>query len=249
MTESADGVLLIHAFPLAAGMWDRQVATLEDAGWPVAAPSLPGFGGTEGVGPTMTMGAAADRCLQAADAAGFERFVVCGLSMGGYVAFELWRMARQRVAGFVLANTRSGADTPEAAQGRRALADRLDAEGNEFLAEQPPPLLSDRAPAEVWERVRAAIRAQPAASIGAAARGMAERIDSTPDLGAIDVPMLVVTSTLDTLIAPAVSAEMREHRHDAGLVEIPDAGHLSNLEAPEAFDRALLAFLGTFDRA
>ena len=180
-------------------MWERQVRTLEDAGWPVVAPSLPGFGDTDGVGPTMTMGAAADRCLQAADAAGIERFVACGLSMGGYVAFELWRMARQRIAGLVLANTRSGADAPEAAQGRRALADRLDAEGNGFLVEQPPPLLSDQAPDELWEQVRGSIGAQPAASIGAAARGMAERTDSTPDLGAIDVPMLIVTSSLDTL--------------------------------------------------
>lgn len=249
MTESADGVLLIHAFPLDAGMWERQVRTLGDAGWPVVAPSLPGFGDTDGVGPTMTMGAAADRCLQAADAAGIERFVACGLSMGGYVAFELWRMARQRIAGLVLANTRSGADAPEAAQGRRALADRLDTEGNGFLVEQPPPLLSDQAPDELWEQVRGAIRAQPAASIGAAARGMAERIDSTPDLGAVDVPMLIVTSSLDTLIPAAVSAEMRDHHRDAGLVEIPGAGHLSNLEAPDAFDRTLLAFLATFDRA
>ena len=238
MTVSADGVLLIHAFPLDAGMWERQVRSLGDAGWPVVAPSLPGFGDT-----------AADRCLQAADAAGFERFVACGLSMGGYVAFELWRMARQRIAGLVLANTRSGADAPEAAQGRRALADRLDTEGNGFLVEQPPPLLSDQAPDELWEQVRGAIRAQPAASIGAAARGMAERMDSTPDLGAVDVPMLIVTSSLDTLIPAAVSAEMRDHHRDAGLVEIPGAGHLSNLEAPEAFDRTLLAFLATFDRA
>ena len=62
--------------------------------------------------------------------------------MGGYVAFELWRMARQRVAGLVLANTRSGADTEQAADGRRALAARLRAEGNGFLVAEPPPLLA-----------------------------------------------------------------------------------------------------------
>ena len=68
-------------------------------GDPVVAPHLPGFGGTPDAGPVMAMGAAADRCLQALDAAGVDRMVVCGLSMGGYVAFELWRMARERVAG------------------------------------------------------------------------------------------------------------------------------------------------------
>ena len=175
MSHSADGVLLIHAFPLDARMWDRQVRTLGtlDGRW--WRRRCPGSATPTASGAAMTMGAAADRCLQAADAAGMERFVVCGLSMGGYVAFELWRMARQRIAGLVLANTRSGADAPEAAHGRRALADRLDTEGNGFLVEQPPPLLSDQAPAESVGAGRGAIAAQPATSIGAAARGMAER--------------------------------------------------------------------------
>jgi 3-oxoadipate enol-lactonase len=248
MTEAAEGVLLIHAFPIDARMWESQTASLRGAGWVVAAPSLPGFGGTPDVGPTMTMGAAADRCLQAADEAGLERFVVCGLSMGGYVAFEIWRMARQRLAGMVLANTRSGQDAPEAAAGRRALADRLDAEGNGFLVAEPPPLLSAGAPEALRTRVGEAIADQPAASIAAAARGMAERVDSTPDLGSIEVPILVITSTGDTLIPPDVSASMSEHSRRARVVEIADAGHLSNLEAPKAFDDALGTFLAGFER-
>ena len=247
MTNPADGVLLIHAFPLDARMWDGQVAALEGS-WPVAAPSLPGFGGTDGVGATMAMGSAVDRCLQTADELGLERMVVCGLSMGGYVAFELWRMARQRVAGLVLANTKSGADTREAAEGRRALADRLDGEGNGFLVESPPPLLSGEASPELWAQVRGTIGDQPAASIAAAARGMALRKDSTPDLSAIDVPVLVVTSSGDTLIPPEVSSPMAEHIPGANLVTIASAGHLSNLEAPEAFDRALASFLEGFRR-
>ena len=227
---------LIHAFPIDAAMWERQVRTLEDAGWPVVAPSLPGFGDTDGVGPTMTMGAAADRCLQAADAAGIERFVVCGLSMGGYVAFELWRMARQRVAGLVLANTpigrrraggRAGPTRAGRPPGRRG--ERVPG-GAAAAAPQRPGL---RRTLGAGPRLD---RAQPAASIGAAARGMAERTDSRRPR-AIDVPVLIVTSSLDTFIPAAVSAEMRDHHRDAGLVKIPGAGHLSNLEAPEALIR------------
>lgn len=247
MTVPADGVMFVHAFPMDARMWNAQVATLEGS-WPVVAPSLPGFGGTEDAGRTMAMGAAADRCLQAADELGLERMVVCGLSMGGYVAFELWRMARQRIAGIVLANTKSGADTREAAEGRRALADRLDSEGNGFLVEAPPPLLSADAAPALWTQVRETIGDQPAASIAAAARGMAERKDSTPDLSAIDVPVLIVTSDADTLIAPEVSLAMGEHIPDAHTVTLAGAGHLSNLEAPEAFDQALGAFLEGFQR-
>jgi pimeloyl-ACP methyl ester carboxylesterase len=249
MTEVADGVLLIHAFPLDARMWDEQVEGLRSAGWPVAAPSLPGFGASPAAGSVMTMGAAADRCLQALDAAGIERAVVCGLSMGGYVAFEVWRMARQRVAGIVLANTKSGADTEQAADGRRTLAARLRAEGTGFLVEAPPPLLA-AAPGEGrWPSVLATIADQPAEAIAAAAEGMAERRDSTPDLGSIDVPALVLTSDSDTLIPPEVSLEMADHIRDVDAVTLPGAGHLSNMEAPEAFSTALGAFLGRFTRA
>jgi pimeloyl-ACP methyl ester carboxylesterase len=239
MTE---GLLLIHAFPLDARMWVGQERAFSPE-IPVVAPDLPGFGGTSGSGPVMGMGAAADRCLQAADAAGVDRMVVCGLSMGGYVAFELWRMARGRVAGLILANTKAEADTPEAAEGRRALADRLDAEGSGFLVAAPPPLLSDGAPDELRELVGGLIADQPAASIAAAARGMGERKDSGPDLGSIDVPALVITSDGDALIPPEVTAPMAERIPGAELLTLHDVGHLSNLEAPGAFDAALRTFL------
>jgi pimeloyl-ACP methyl ester carboxylesterase len=243
MNVTADGVLLIHAFPLDATMWEEQVGWLRGEGWRVTAPSLPGFGGTPGVGEVMSMGAAADRCLQALDAEGIERAVVCGLSMGGYVAFELWRLARQRIAGLVLANTRSEADTAEAAEGRRALAARLREEGNGFLVDDPPPLLAAPRGRGRWSFVRTTIAAQPAEAIAAAARGMAERPDSTPDLGTIDVPALVLTSDADTVIPAEVSLGMTRHISGTASITLAGAGHLSNLEAPDAFHDAVGGFL------
>ena len=237
------GLLLIHAFPLDARMWEPQLGAF-GARLPVVAPHLPGFGGTTGP-EVLTMGAAAAHCLRALDEAGVETAVVCGLSMGGDVAFELWRAARPRVAGLVLANTRAEPDTEEGAAGRRALADRLRAEGNGFLVEQPPPLLSENASPELWDRVKAMIADQPAASIAAAALGMAERPDSTPDLPGIDVPTLVLTGTADTLIPPDVTATIADHVPSAELVRIEGAGHLSNLEAADSFDTAVDALLTT----
>ena len=241
----ADGLLLLHAWPLDASMWEPQLAALP-LEVRVAAPNHPGFGGAAPAGDTTTMHAAAENGLRAMDDAGIERALVCGLSIGGYVAFEVWRQARDRVLGFVLANTRAVADTPEAAEGRRALASKLRAEGHVFI-EEPPPLLSPDAPAEVRERVRAIIAAQPAEAIAAAALGMAERPDSTPDLAGIDVPTLVITSSQDQLIRPEVSAEMAEQIPNARLETIEGAGHLSNLEAPEAFNRLLLDHLAACD--
>jgi pimeloyl-ACP methyl ester carboxylesterase len=223
-------------------MWQGQVSTFAGR-LPVVAPNLPGFGGTEGSGDVMTMRSATERCIQTMDDAGLDRAVVCGLSMGGYVALDLWRAAPQRICGLILANTRSGADAPEAAEARRTLAARLRQEGSAFLVESPPPLLSEDAPAELWDRVRALIAAQPAGSIAAAAIGMAQRPDSTPDLAGIDVPTLVITSAKDTLIAPEVSAPMAQQIPGAELAVIDGAGHLSNLEGATRFDELISGHL------
>lgn len=232
-----DGILLLHAWPLDARMWDPQRAAIPDP-VPLAAPSHPGFGGAPSVGDVTTMRACADRALEALDDARIDRAVVCGLSIGGYVAFELWRTARERIVGMILANTRALADTPEAARGRAVVAERLRREGN-VLAEEPPALLAEDAPEDLRERVRSWIADQPAEAIAAALLGMAERPDSTPDLPTIDVPTLVITSTGDRLIPADVTVEMASHISGARLEVIAGVGHLTNLEAPEGFNRLL----------
>ena len=230
-------LLLIHAFPMDSSMWDGQAKRLREQALRV---DLPGFGGAPGVGPVMTMRAAAERCVSALDEAGEERAVVCGLSMGGYVALEMWRIRPERIAGLVFTNTRAEADDEAAKYRRLALAERLDEEGIAFLVSEPPPLLSANAPSELWSAVKATIVAQPAGAIAAASRGMAERPDSTPDLPQITVPTLVVTSSGDTLIPAWITARMAERIPGAELATITDAGHLSNMEAPGEFT-ALLA--------
>src|SRR3990170_3895712 len=204
-----DALLLLHAFPVDGRLWEPQLAAFSGA-VPVLAPHLPGFGGSEPAGEVMTMRAAADRMLGELEHAGIDRALVCGLSMGGYVAFELWRRARERVLGLVLANTRAQADTDEGADARRALAERLHTEGSGFLVASPPPLLAADAPESLWKRVRGLIAEQPPDAIAAASVGMAERPDSTGDLPGIDVPTLVITSTGDMLIPADVSSPMAE---------------------------------------
>src|SRR6266511_721940 len=135
--------------------------------------------------------------------------------------------------------TRERSRTAKRATRRRALAERLRREGNGFLIETPPPLLSQGAPEELWAYVRRLIADQPADGIAAASLGMAERPDSRPDLPGIDVPALVITSTDDTLIPSAMSAPMADAIPGATLLVIEDAGHLSNLEQPDTFSGAL----------
>jgi pimeloyl-ACP methyl ester carboxylesterase len=238
----ADGLLLLHAFPLDASMWAPQVDALA-GDVKVVAPHLPGFGGSSPAGPTLTMDAGADAAADALDADGVDRAVVCGLSMGGYVALAMWRRHPTRIRGLILANTRAGADDEAGRERRLALAARLRAEGTGFLVESPPPLLSAGAPADLRDRVKGIIAAQPAEAVAAASAGMAERPDSTPDLPGIGVPTLVVTSTNDTLIPPEASAPMADQISGAALEVIEGAGHLSNLEAPAAFTDLLRGHL------
>lgn len=234
----ADAVLLLHAFPLDASMWRPQLEAFGDD-VRVMAPNHPGFGGDAKAPEVMTMSGAAASAIDALNAAGIDRAVVCGLSMGGYVALELWRREPGRVIGFVFANTRSGADSEEAAANRRALAARLRREGKEFFADGPPGLLSEYASDDLRRLVREIIADQTAEAIAAASLGMADRPDSTPDLPGIDVPTLVVTGADDSLIRTAVTAEMADAIPHARLVVIDRAGHLSNLEQPEEFNRSL----------
>jgi pimeloyl-ACP methyl ester carboxylesterase len=219
-------------------MWSPQVEGLGDR-IAVVAPNAPGFGGAALEGEVTTMDEIADRAAEEMSSAGLDRAVVVGLSMGGYAAFSFWRRHRDRILGLVLANTRAGADDEAGKDRRRALAARLREEGTGFLVENPPPLLSSNAPDELWTRVRDIIRAQAGEAIAAASLGMAERIDSTGDLAGIDVPTLVVTSTGDTLIPADATSPMASHISGAGLEVLDGAGHLSNLESPEEFNRLI----------
>jgi 3-oxoadipate enol-lactonase len=232
------GLLLLHAFPLDASMWTSQLSEFR-GDVAVVAPNFPGFGGTALAGEVSRMDLAADRAAEELAAGGVDRVVVCGLSRGGYAAFAFWRKYPHKVAGLILANTRAGADDEAGRERRRALAARLRAEGNAFLVDSPPPLLSSDAPAELWAHVRSVIAAQPAEALAAASLGMAERPDSTPDLATIDVPTLVITSTGDTLIPAEATSPMAEQIPGAQLEVIEGAGHLTNLQAPRDFNGLL----------
>jgi 3-oxoadipate enol-lactonase len=236
-------LLLIHAFPVDAEMWEPQSSALRGE-IDVLAPSLPGFGGTPPLGEILSMDAAADAAAGELDRAGVDRAVVCGLSMGGYVAFSVWRRHRDRIAGLVLADTRAEPDDDAGKERRRGVAEKARSEGSEAIAAEPPPLLSEGADPELWGRVRAMIRRQPGESIAAAALGMAERPDSRPILGEIDVPTTVIVGSADALTPPPMSESMAAAIDGASLVVLEGAGHLSNLEDPEGFTDALRALVG-----
>jgi len=184
------------------------------------------------------------------DALGIQNAILCGLSMGGYAAFAFLRKYPQRVAGLILADTRPGADTPEAQANRENVAQIAETQGTGAIADlQVPRLISEytrQYHPEVEARVRQLIDEATPQGIAAASRGMAQRADSTELLGGITCPTLVIVGEQDALIPPAVTQDYASCIPGAQFAVIPQAGHLSNLERPEAFLQAIGGFLGSF---
>jgi pimeloyl-ACP methyl ester carboxylesterase len=248
VTVYGDGtaVVLLHAFPLDSRMWLPQVEAL--GGYQVIVPDLRGFGSArEQAGEVTPMDLLADDVAKLLDERQLERVVLCGLSMGGYVALAFARRHPERLGGLVLCDTRPGTDTNNAKATRLAMAKRVLAEGVGFLPEAMIPRLlgkttrQDRP--ELVEQVTETILDQDPRGIAAAQRGMAERTDSTEVLAQITVPTLVLTGLQDDLIKPDESVRMAAEIRDARLIQVPDAGHLVNLEQSDPVNEALLDFL------
>ena len=236
-------ILLIHAFPLSSAMWEDQIDSLS-ARFRVIAPDLRGFGATARGTGAAGIDQYADDLASLLDQLKIERATVAGLSMGGYIAFALLRRHPARVERLILADTRAGSDSDQARQGRESSAQLAEAEGAGAIATQMlPKLLVAGATDEVRDEVRKIIATNDRAGVAAALRAMAARPDSTPMLASIDVPTLIIVGSEDALTPPSESRAMNAAIGGSRLVELAGAGHLSNLEAPDAFNAAIEEFI------
>ena len=243
-------VFFLHAFPLNRSMWEGEMkALLREERYRLIALDWRGFGESDITTDVSTMETFADDVAGLMDALGVSRAVLCSLSMGGYAAFAFLRKYPGRVSGLVLADTRPGADTPEGQANRENVARLALSEGTGAIADlQLPRLISDytrQHTPEVEIRIRQMIDAATPQGIAAASRGMAQRADSSDLLATITCPTLVLAGEQDALIPANVQQEFAAKIPGAQFSIIPYAGHLANLEQPEAFLQALRGFLGS----
>ena len=253
----APTVVLLHAFPLDKRMWDDVVGPVAESGWDVVVPDLPGFGesrfGDDGADEEPSLAHLARAVLAILDRLGVSNAVVCGLSLGGYVAMEIVRQDPARVAGIALVDTKATADGDEARANRLRVADQVLAAGStEALARAMLPNLlgatTHASRPDVVETVRGWIRTTDPAAVAFAQRAMAARPDALADLASLAVPGLVVWGEEDSLSPRGEQDLMVAAMRDARFVEIPGAGHLTAVEAPEALTQALIAFLSDVHR-
>lgn len=240
-------LVLVHGYPLDHSMWSGQLDGLA-AACRVIAPDLRGFGASEATPGTVTMEQMADDLAGLLDALAIKQPIVfCGLSMGGYVAWQFAFRHRPRLAKLILCDTRAVADTPEVAAGRRKTAEKVLVEGAEVAADAMLPKLF--APAtyaeqpQVVEATRKVMLRTKTEGITAALRGMAERPDVTSRLNEIDVPALVLCGQHDGIAPPSEMRQIAAKLPNSRFVEIAAAGHMAPLEQPEAVNAAIRAFL------
>ena len=241
-------VLLVHGFPLDHTMWNAQIDWLARHRYRVIAPDLRGFGLSAVTREIVTMERFADDMAGLLDSLEIhEKVVFCGLSMGGYVAWQFWRKYASRTRALILCDTRAAADTPEMAAARLEMADRVTREGPRPLIDAMTPNLFgqptvDSSP-DTLKTLRRVMLTSDADAIAAAARGMAQRPDVTAELPDITCPALVIVGELDAISTPEEMRAIASSMPDCKFVEIPDSGHMTTMEKPQEVNTAIGEFL------
>ena len=248
--READEVLLfVHGFPLDHSMWRGQLDDLADD-FRCVAPDLRGFGASSVTAGTVTMEQFADDLERLLPELQINAPVtLCGLSMGGYIAWEMWRRHAQRLRRLILCDTRAQTDSVEAARGRQLMAQQVEEDGMQGVAETMIPKLVAAETLEqqagVVDYVRAIIDRMDPNGVAAAQRGMAERRDFSSRLKEIELPALAVCGQQDAITTSAEMRSLVENLPNGRFVEIASAGHLAPLEQPAAVNAAIREFIQT----
>ncbi len=239
--EGSPWVVLVHGFPFSRATWAGQTAVLA-RDFRVLTYDLRGLG-ESALGPApQPLEAYVDDLLGLLDALGIAQAALAGLSMGGYIALRAVERAPERFWALALCDTRSEPDSDEGKLGRAAAIRSLHRDGERpFLTGLLPRLLL-RPDSPAGRTLEEVMRGNRAPGMANALVAMQGRTDTTPALAGFDLPVLVLVGSDDLLTPPDVARALARRIRGARLVVLANAGHVSNLEAPEAFNAALAEF-------
>ncbi|MGN6392746.1 MAG: alpha/beta fold hydrolase [Gemmatimonadales bacterium] len=239
-------ILFVHGYPFNRTVWTDQLEQLD--GYRRIAPDLRGMGESDAPDLGYAMSTYAADLAALLDVLGEQEVVLCGLSMGGYVAFEFVRHWRDRVRGLILVDTRAEADGAEARRARDAAATLARESGAEAVADAMlPKILAEttmqRSP-EVSARIRAMMAATPVAGLVGALAAMRDRPDSTGLLPTLaGLPTLVIVGKEDSLTPPEAARRIVAAIPGARLTVIDGAAHVPPVERPRETTAAIQEFL------
>lgn len=244
-------IVLLHAFPLSSKMWSPQIEALKSENFRLILPDLRGFGETNNFADINTMEDMANDVAELLDNLQIKQAVIGGLSMGGYVAFNLFRLQPERFRALVLCGTNCSADTKEKRENRYNLIEAIESKGAAALIDKILPNLISTFTKENNRDLVEEVRYQfeevnPKAAI-AALRGMAERADHCHLLKEIKVPTLLIFGEDDEVTNLEIAQQMQDKIGDSRLFVIEKAGHYSNLEQSGLFNQAIVSFIKQFE--
>lgn len=239
-------ILFIHGYPLDHTIWEHTLGSLD--GWMRIAPDLRGMGQSDAPDLGYSMTTYAEDLFALLNTLGVDQVVLCGLSMGGYVAFEMLRRAPARVRGLILVDTRAEADSPDARRARETALAQVREGGAEAIAAAMLPVVLGRTSVEAHpalrERIQQMMAATPVSGIIGAIGALRDRPDSLtllPTLG--HLPALVIVGAEDVITPAECAQTMADALPDARLVILPGAGHLTPVEQPERVTTLIADFL------
>ncbi len=240
---SGPPIVFLHAFPFDGRMWDKTIRILKDAEFRTIVFDLPGFGSSHGL-MTSIKEAAAD-VIRALEQNDIRNIVFCGISMGGYVGFEMIKQRPELFCAAVFCDTTADSDSPQKRESRRIDIRRIEnGEFSEVMTAYAISLLSEetkiRRPETLKQVVDTFCNADPD-SVCAALDAMAKRQSSTDTLAAFDFPVKLIFGADDPMLPHGY--DLDTSIPDSSLNKIEGAGHFPNLEKPAEFNEILLNFV------
>jgi pimeloyl-ACP methyl ester carboxylesterase len=240
-------IVFIHGFPLNHSMWRQQLDYFAMR-YRCIAPDLRGYGSsflTDGAtAEPWSMDMFAEDIIALMDKLGIDKANICGLSMGGYVAFALWRKYRKRVRRLILADTKATGEPAEGKANRARQAELVQAQGARALAdEMMPKLIAPTSVKRYSYEVRHMIESTRADTIAATLTALSNRKDMSDWLRRLHVPTLIAMGEQDEIASAKDAQFMKDNIEKSELAIIPDAGHLAPLENAPAFNEAMWKFL------
>lgn len=239
-------IVFIHGFPYDHTMWNAQVNELKNDYY-VVTYDIRGLGQSYVGDGQYTMEAYVHDLNAVIDELGLDNPIICGLSMGGYIALRAIESNTDKYAGLILCDTKAEDDDKEAKLKRAAGIDKINVSGLESFVEDFVPNCfapkSIKEKSDIFEHTLNVARSHNKTGVKGALIAMLSRTNTSKSLNKINVPTLVVCGTNDKLTPPEVMEKMTKKIPNSTYKKVPNAGHMSPLENPEAFNKALRSFL------
>ncbi len=239
-------LLLVHGFQLDRRIW-AEVAPRLGLDRTVVSVDLPGFGQSK-TDKMFTIPTLADHLVAFMDAIHHRRFILAGLSMGGYVALDLAGRYADRLAGLVIVDSKADGDNPDQKANRQRMIDLVRSQGSKAIAKEMLPNMvapdTLRIQPHVADQLRQIMEACPAKTIETALAAMRDRPDYNAVLDHLTLPTLILVGEHDVITPPKMASSMANRCKTAEARIIPDAGHMSPMENPAVVARLIGEFAG-----